>query len=188
MKWVRIIGETEFNIMTDTTVQQEINDLTTELNGIISVKITLNDNLQKASGWMFFLSVVLAFVAIFSQFWIGGVAVAMSIVACVMLIYKSRIRLVDHMDVNFWLLERSAKISSKLHMLLKDEDTSSTTHALAIAECCAQLQAIKTDRKAYQNDNFTDFLQQYYDDKYTRDRYSAKLKNKYNKHEIKEIG
>jgi hypothetical protein len=176
--------------MTDIKVQQEIDQLTLDLNTVITAKIALNDNLEKVSGWLFSLSVALGFVAIFSRFWIGGVAVVLATIACILLVYKSSIKLIDQMDINFWFLERCAKLAIHYEAAVKTDAISSTSqeYVLAIANCWSELYSIKADRKAYQDGSYTASLQRYYDDKYVRSRYSARLKNKYNKHEIKDLG
>jgi hypothetical protein len=176
--------------MTDIKVQQEIDELTLDINTVITTKISLNDNLQKASGWLFSLSVILGFVSIFSVFWIGGVAVVLATIACLLLVYKSSINLIDQMDVNFWFLERCAKLAIHYEAAVKGDAISSTSqeYVLPIANCWTELYSIKADRKAYQDGSYTASLQRYYDDKYVRSRYSARLKNKYNKHEIKDLG
>lgn len=176
--------------MTDITVQQEIDDLTIDLNEIITTKIALNDNLEKVSGWLFSLAVILGFVSIFSRFWIGGVAVVLATIACLLLVYKSSIKLIDQMDINFWFLERCAKLANHYEAAIKSDATASSSqeYVLAIANCWSELYSLKTDRKAYQDGSYTASLQRYYDDKHVRSRYSARLKNKYNKHEIKDLG
>jgi hypothetical protein len=176
--------------MADRIMQQETDELITDLNKTITDKTALNDNVEKASSWLFSLSVALGFVAIFSKFWIGGVAVVLAIIACALLVYKSSIKLIDQMDINFWFLERCAKLANHYDATVKSEKIYSTSqeYVLAIANCWSELYSIKADRKAYLEGSYTDSLQGYYDDKYVRSRYSARLKNKYNKHEIKDLG
>jgi hypothetical protein len=176
--------------MADRQMQQETEELIVNLNKIITDKTALNDNVEKASSWLFSISAALGFVAIFSKFWIGGVAVVLALIACALLVYKSSIKLIDQMDINFWFLERCTKLTRHYDATVKTEKIYSTSqeYVLEIANCWSELYSIKADRKAYREGSYTDSLQGYYDNKYIRSRHSAKLKNKYNKHEIKDLG
>ncbi|MDO7742369.1 MAG: hypothetical protein MUP99_01305 [Pedobacter sp.] len=176
--------------MTDKNIQQDIDNLKDEVDQELECKIALNNNLEKASSLLLYLSVALGFVSIFSAFWIGSVAVVLAIIACSLLVYKSSIKLIDQMDINFWFSERCAKLVIQVDALFESADAFSTSqeHALAMTKCWNELHSIKVDRKAYRDGSFTASLQRYYDEKYVRSRYSARLKNKYNKHEIKDLG
>jgi len=179
---------TEKDLYAMLEIEMEVADLSAQLNKILEADIRVSDNIEKASGWLFFMAVTGGLIAIFSVFWIAMVSLGLAIVACGLLIYKSEAKLKDHIDINFWFLERCMKISSACAALeiKKDPVKEPDMLPLAFIDVKQDLITLKDDREAFSNDVFTPSLLQYYQERNSRSRYSAAIKNKYNRHGIKE--
>jgi hypothetical protein len=170
-------------------IQGELKKLEKELNSLVEKKINLSYNLERFSNWLFGISVIGAFIAIFCQFWVATASLGLTIIGCVLLIYKSWSNLTDVIDINLWLAERCTKLYIKCSEMEKSESAlffNEQEDLLLSNECIFLLEEIRADRKAYHNGMITSSLDDYYEKRYTRSRYSAALKNRYNKHGIKQ--
>jgi hypothetical protein len=169
-------------------VKSEVAALCVELNKILESEIRVSENIEKASGWLFFMAVAGGLIAIFSEFWIAMVSLSFALAACFLLIFKSETQLMHRIDVNFWFLERAMKLSGKCASVEIQEGSITATDEMSVAviDCKQDLITLKDDLEAKRNDVLTASLMQFYNEREMRGRYSAALKNKYNRHGIKE--
>ncbi|WP_142530585.1 hypothetical protein [Pedobacter westerhofensis] len=169
-------------------VKSEVTALCIELNKILEIDIRVSENIEKACGWLFFMAVAGGLTAIFSEFWIAMVSLAFALAACFLLIYKSKTKLMNRIDVNFWFLERAMKLSGKCASVELNEGIITATDEMsaAVINCKQDLITLKDDLEAVRNDVLTASIIKFYNEQEMRGRYTAAIKNKYNRHGIKE--
>ena len=157
---------------------------------IVDRKIMLSSNIERISNTLFYLATAGGLIAIFSQFWIAIVSLSFALIACGLLIYKSRVNLNDQIDINLWLAERGRVLLKACSSIKEQFDLSPSNElmGLAVSEYVQELDSITADATAHQNDHFTASLVDFYAKKNQRQRYSAAIKNKYNRHGIQDLG
>lgn len=157
---------------------------------VVEQKIRLSSHIERIANTLFYLATAGGLIAIFSQFWIAIVALSFALVACGLLIYKSKTNLDDHIDMNLWLSERGRVLCKACLSIEEQFDTSPSNElmGLALHEYLQELNSITDDATAHQNDQLTASIIVFYEKKNQRQRYSAAIKNRYNRHGIQDLG
>ena len=168
----------------------EADILQKELYQIVERNERLINGSEKLSNWLFTVATIGTLIAIFSQPWIGLVSLLIASIGVALLIYKTRANLLEIIDVNLWLACRSEALylkCSNLEKFITDFGLNQELELSEIGDCMKVLKEIRADRKAYLSGTTTESISNYYEMRYHKSRYSAALKNKYNKHEIKQF-
>lgn len=173
-----------------TEIQLEAEKLMLKHNAIFDSKVKLDNTIESASNALFYISILGGFIAVFSQFWIAMVSLSFAVTACGLLIYKSQINLINDMDVNLWLAERARIVFTSCIEMCAEPNVRPKNEFkdFPINVYLREIDSIKGDAEAHESDIYTASLLDFYDRRSQRNRYSAAIKNKYNRHGIKDLG
>lgn len=143
--------------------------------------------LSKTSNWLFILAVALAFPAVFTTSLLGLVPLGLAIIGCCVVWYRSRIDLLSEIEVNMWLANRFWSLHDKCINPQRESEFIKIEQSDLAITLKTEYDRITHDTEAWAAGQRTEVLLQFDEERFERQRRSAALGNKYNKHEIKQF-
>ena len=176
-------------------IEAEAISMQLEFNRLFERNVAWSYHLERWANRLFIASVFGIFISIFSQVWIGICALILAFIGSALLIYKVRAKLSEKTDVYIWLAGRcwqlarqctgqdhsEASVRENTSVKKQQDDDNQRVYLLM-----KQLKQIAADQQIYESGQTNALLNDYFANRYDRNKQSSKLKHKYGKHEIKQ--
>jgi hypothetical protein len=145
--------------------------------------------LSTCSNWLFTLAVALGFPAVFTTSLLGYIPLGFAIIGCFLVWYRSRIDLPSAIEINMWFANRYWSFHNHCMSYLREGDLRQTDEhsSVNVILLKEEYDKIVEDANAWDAGKQTDVLIQFEAEQFERQRRSAAIGNRYNKHEIKQF-